>query len=88
MTGFLVDINKTTYVDKLTKELKPLSFAVLQVGHYEESIMISEAKAKEIAGKLEQEFDITIRKSTKVDQKYVTISFGVGRCLTPTKPAK
>jgi len=62
MTGILVDINTINYTTKDSKT-GVLHLAVLQVGNFEESVVISEAKASEIKSLVEQEFNINIKRT-------------------------
>jgi len=62
MTGILVDINTIKYQGKDGKAAE-LNLAVLQIGDFEESIVISAAKALEIKDGLEQEFKIIIKRT-------------------------
>ena len=80
MTGVLVDINKINYTGKDGKA-GTLCLAVLEIEDFEESIIISEAKAKEIEGCLEQTFKITIKRTTMYTKDGVArnaIAFSLG----------
>lgn len=78
MTGILVDINTISYGDK--KE-KTLFLAVVQMGTFEKSLVISPAKAEQLKDLIEQEFNINLKDGimyTKdgVPKPIVSLSLG------------
>jgi hypothetical protein len=78
MTGILVEINTITYGDK--KE-KTLHLAVVQMGTFEQSIIITPARAEELKGQVEQEFNMTLKNTTmytKTGEPRNTLSLGLG----------
>jgi hypothetical protein len=80
MHGVLVEINNVNYTDKAGKPAV-LPLAVLQVGDFEESIVISPAKAEEIKDCIEQEFNINIKRVvmyTKDGAPRQALSFTLG----------
>ena len=80
LTGLLIDINKINYTGKDGKA-GILNLAVLQIGNYEESVVISPEKAEEIVSLKEQEFHINIVHTTmynKAGDPRQAISFKLG----------
>lgn len=87
MTGVLVEINKIDYVGKDSKT-GVLHLAVIQIGGFEESIVISEAKATDIKDSIEQEFNINIKRTvmySKDGAPRQALAFSLGSKVTKTK---
>lgn len=87
MTGVLVEINKIDYAGKDGKA-GVLYLAVLQVGNFEESIVISQAKAEDIKDSIEQEFNVNIKRTvmyTKDSAPRQALAFSLGSKVIATK---
>lgn len=81
MTGILIDINKIDYAANDDRKAGTLMLAVLQIGDFEESIVISPVKAEEIKDAIEQEFKISIKRTvmyTKKGAPQQAIAFALG----------
>jgi hypothetical protein len=88
MTGILVDINKIDYAANDDRKAGTLMLAVLQIGDFEESIVISPAKAEEIKSLVEQEFNINIKRTVMYSKKGLpqqAIAFALGSKVQTTK---
>jgi hypothetical protein len=78
ITGYLVDVNIVDYKNKNDQDAK-LHIAIVQVGLYEENVIISEAKYNAVKDQLDERFELTIRKTVIKDTNRTAMSFGLGR---------
>lgn len=81
ISGFLVDVNIVNYKNK-NNEDATLHIAIVQVGMYEENVIISEAKYNAIKDCLDSQFELTIRKTVVKDTNRTAMSFGLGRMIS------
>lgn len=87
MEGVLVEINEINYTTKDSKT-GVLHLAVLQVGNFEESIVISAAKALDIKDSIEQTFNVNIKRTvmySKDGAPRQALAFSLGSKVNATK---
>jgi len=78
MEAILVDRSTYKYEDGKKKDL---FFAIVALGLYSESILISEARHSDIESKIGRKFQLLLSKSSAEDTKRVSMQFALGVCL-------